>query len=649
MNDNLFDPDSLEEGIDVEAKKAQGKDGKGAVPVSLWESYSAFANTQGGSILLGVEERDDGFFAVGIENVNRVLEDFWATVNNSSKVSANILNDSQVSVLKLGSASVISIKVPRAQRKQRPVYINNNPLTGTYRRNHSGDYRCTDEEVKRLLAEQQYDARDSHQLERYVLDDLDMESLEAYRNRLASRTPDHPFLTLDTQGLLRGLGGWWVNRATGEEGLTLAGLLMFGTQTSIQEAVPNYFVDYREYDTADTKINWSDRLVPDGTWSGNLFDFYRSVTQRLYRDLKVPFKLEGDQRQDDTPIHKALREALVNALVHADYSERASVLVVKAPGYFGFRNPGHMRVPIADALRGGTSDCRNRSLQKMFSLIGLGEQAGSGIPRVLQHWNSQHYRPPELWEKDQPVVTLMRLRTVSLLPEEVLKTLAADFGDCFEQLDEHSRIALATAEVEGYVSNTRLQQICELHPRDITMLLQSLVQDGFLLVDGRGPATTYRLPNRTPIDRAVPEFDGELSSRSNGASSRLNRQSSRPSEVSSRPSDTSSRANEVKADEDPISEEVWAKLEAIAEPVRTVRRSDPSLSRDVIIRLCDNRFLMLNQLSELLGRESESLRKRLIGSMLQEKLLEWRFPQQPNHERQAYRATELGLQSLSNR
>ncbi|MGL5661450.1 MAG: hypothetical protein ACRC2U_07920 [Aeromonas sp.] len=68
--------------------------------------------------------------------------------------------------------------------------------------------------------------------------------------------------------------------------------------------------------------------------------------------------VEG-QRKSDTPVHIALREALVNCLVHADYSERASVLVVKRPDMFGFRNPGLMRIPLDDVISGGNTDCRN--------------------------------------------------------------------------------------------------------------------------------------------------------------------------------------------------------------------------------------------------------------------------------------------------
>jgi predicted HTH transcriptional regulator len=76
----------------------------------------------------------------------------------------------------------------------------------------------------------------------------------------------------------------------------------------------------------------------------------------------------------------------LNRLIHADDSDRASVLVVKSPAGFSFRNPGLMRLPVAQALHGGASDCRNRTLHQMFLLINLGERAGSGVPKIRSGW-----------------------------------------------------------------------------------------------------------------------------------------------------------------------------------------------------------------------------------------------------------------------
>ncbi|MGH9340940.1 MAG: ATP-binding protein, partial [Acidobacteriota bacterium] len=293
---------------------------------------------------------------------------------------------------------------------------------------------------------------------------------------------------------------------------------MFGKLRPILEAVPHYVVDYQERRPGLQEIRWVDRITTDGTWSGNLYDFYRRTIQRLFEGLKVPFRLEGDTRIDETPVHVALREALVNALIHADYTGRVSILVVKRPDLFGFRNPGTMRLPLEDAINGGMSDCRNRNLQKMFQLVGLGEQAGSGIPRIYNGWRQQHWWLPEFAEAMQPEQTILTLRTFSLLPDETLQSLDRRFGPPFRSLTETQRLALATAEIEGQVTHGRLRSMTTEHSHDLTKALASLVKAGFLESAGASRGTVYFFPGeQAKVERtlstggfAFPEDDQQL-------------------------------------------------------------------------------------------------------------------------------------------
>lgn len=159
---SILDIEELSEGCDVEAKKASGRDGQGELPRSFFESYAAMANTYGGAIFLGIEEKTTGkFAAIGIGDPHRVLKSLWDGLNNRQQVSTNLLSDSMVEVIEVQSKSVIRIQVPRARRSQRPVYIGQNPFTGTYRRNYEGDYRCDEETVKRMMAEQVEEIRDA--------------------------------------------------------------------------------------------------------------------------------------------------------------------------------------------------------------------------------------------------------------------------------------------------------------------------------------------------------------------------------------------------------------------------------------------------------------------------------------------------------
>ena len=470
------------EGVDFEAKSAQGRDGRGEVPRSVWETYAAMANTQGGDIVLGVREHLDGSLDVlGIGDPTRVVKSFWDEVNNPQTVNLNVLRNDDVRVVEDRGQSVVHVAVPRATREQRPVYTGPNPLTGTYRRNHEGDYRCTEREVRRMIADAEQDQRDARILPGYTLGDLDAGSLAAYRNEFRSANPNHVWLTEDDAGLLAQLGGWRRDRETGEEGLTLAGLLMFGALRPILDALPDYVLDYREVPEEAPGVRWTDRVTTDGTWPGNLYGFYRRAFARLVEGLRVPFQTESGRRVDETPVHRALKEALVNALIHADYSASTPILVLKKHGLFSFRNPGSLRIPPERVRAGGTSDCRNRNLQKMFQMIGAAEQAGSGFPTILGAWKDQHWRPPSLVERFEPEHVTLRLSTASLLPEDVLAQLQSRFGETFTALDGSARTAVATAAIEGRVTNGRLQEVLNLHPSALTQLLRSLVDSGFLI------------------------------------------------------------------------------------------------------------------------------------------------------------------------
>lgn len=129
----------------LEAKKSQG-----GLPESIWETYSAFANTVGGLILLGVIEQEDKSFAtVPLDNPDQLAADFWNTLNRPGVVSANILEPEDVDILESGGNRIVVIRVPPAKR--RPVWIGNDPYTGSYWRHGEGDYRIPADVVKKLL------------------------------------------------------------------------------------------------------------------------------------------------------------------------------------------------------------------------------------------------------------------------------------------------------------------------------------------------------------------------------------------------------------------------------------------------------------------------------------------------------------------
>lgn len=649
----LDDIRTLKESFELECKLAAGKDGNGELPKDFWETYSAFANSDGGDILLGVEEKKGRFQLGGIKNVTRVMDDLWNLANNSQKASANVLKQDYVHEIQIDGKTLIRVHVPRATRRQRPVFVGGNPISGTFTRQNSGDYHCDEESVRRMLAEQVEDSRDNEILFGFDVEDLDLDSFNAYRQLYASRQPDHVWNELDPQAFLRNIGGWRLDRETGRGGLTRAGLLMFGQLPSIQESFPNYMLDYQERPEANVESRWLDRLTLDGTWPGNLFDFYRRVIKKLTSDLKVPFSLEGDVRQDNTPVHQALREALVNTLVHADYTGRASILVVKRPDMFGFRNPGQMRVPHEIAVQGGESDCRNRLIHQMFQYVGFGERAGSGIPKIYHGWDSQHWRAPLLYEKSQPSEqTLLELRMLDLLPEGAISRLQEHFGERFSELGHLERLILATALTEQVVRHQRMAEITTEHTHDLTQAFQALTKNGFLITTGRGRGTVYCLPGqRFPTPDQTFSDGGMIAS---AAMSEAQSGGSGHSRASSGHNDFSSglseRMPEGWLNVQGLDKHLIDKVELLDEQLRQEliqqacdANEKKRLVREdmegIILELCKSHYLTLPVLCNLLQRKPDPLRKHYLKPLVEQGALALAFPTTPTHPLQAYTAT----------
>jgi len=132
----------------LEAKRALG-----GLPHSIWETYSAFANTLGGVILLGVEEKNDHTFQpVDLPNPQLLIDEFWEIINDQKLVSANILGDEDVYILKVKGRHIIVIQVPCASDVDRPVYVEGNPFHAYYR-SGDGDYLFSKEEIQRMVCE----------------------------------------------------------------------------------------------------------------------------------------------------------------------------------------------------------------------------------------------------------------------------------------------------------------------------------------------------------------------------------------------------------------------------------------------------------------------------------------------------------------
>ena len=414
---DFFNIEKYKENNRLEAKAAAV-----GLPKSLWATYSAFANTNGGIILLGVtEDAQHQLHVEGVNDADALVIDFWNIINNQSKISINVLNDKDVIVREFDGKKIIIINVPRAQRYDKPIYLDGN-LFSSYKRNGEGDYRCTKEVIQAMLRDASPKTQDMLVLGNMNLDVFDKDTIKRYRIRMQGIRPGHVWEALEDVDFLYRIGA--VGRdADGKLHPTAAGLLMFGYEYEIVREYPHYFLDYREKLDDDTR--WSDRFVSSsGDWSGNIYDFYFRVYNRIAQSVKVPFALDGISRIDDTELHKALREALANTLINADYYGNTGVVIERNITSITMTNAGTFRIDLDEAINGGISDPRNSGLIKMFSLINIGERAGSGLPMIFKAWTGTDFAMPDITEKENPD------RVCLILPVESLGEVGLTSARC---------------------------------------------------------------------------------------------------------------------------------------------------------------------------------------------------------------------------
>ena len=320
---------------------------------------------------------------------------------------------------------------------------------------------------------------------------IDTESLKGFRNHHKSYRPEHVFNNLPDEEYLERIGA----AGYGEDSKlhpTTAGLLMFGEEYHIVREFPEYFLDYREM--LDPTIRWTDRLQSSsGDWSGNVFDFFFRVNSKIAKDIKKPFKLEGITRIDDTPVHKAVREALVNCLVNTDYFLPCGVVIKKEDDKLVIENSGSIRTGKKQMLRGGISDPRNKTLMKMFNIIGIGERAGSGIPDIYQVWENEGWPMPVVEESYNPDRTRLSLefsKKQAIKTSDKKQAIKTSDKNKLQKTQEKEELIREYLRQNGLSKTSEIAEYIELSPARTRALLSDMTD---VVVEGANKNRKYRL------------------------------------------------------------------------------------------------------------------------------------------------------------
>lgn len=492
MKEDLLEELNLKEDHERECKLTTG-----GLPESIWETYSSFANTNGGTILLGIKEHRDSFTVEGLteKQIIKYQKDFWSTLNDRNKVSKNILLNHHVNPVPVGDKQILRIDVPAADRHDKPIYIGTDPMKGTYKRDYEGDFLCTEEAVRAMFADQRDVSGDIEVLDEMGLDVLNQDTIKGYRIIFEQLHSGHPWNALENDEFLMKLRAVAKNKK-GSLSPTIAGLLFFGEAYHITEVFPNYFLDYRE-ECDDKAVRWLFRTHSnEGDWSGNIYDFFCKVRTRMDDEVAVPFanRREG-YRVDRVDVHDALEEALANALAHANYYGRRGILVVKKGKKLTISNPGTIRVTKEEFYAGGNSDPRNPNILKMFGFVNVGERAGSGVDKILTAWKEQNWKEPEFdfSERSDRVTLKLEVGQVVYIPG------AADIRN--ENTDQAVQMPMSKEEKildyirqHGSISTQKVMELCNYKSRTgARNLLEKLMKSGKIEKIGENTNTIYTI------------------------------------------------------------------------------------------------------------------------------------------------------------
>lgn len=356
---------------DFEVKEAHNK-----LPNNVWETVSAFCNTAGGWIVLGVKQIGKNFEIQGVENGEKVESDFLNTLRSGQKLNYPIYPIAKK--YQFGEKTVLAFFIASSPNK--PVYFGT--INNTFIRSGSGDRRATDMEIAALFRDQMFGVKSEQSVPNTSFNDLNLDSLKDYRLYLnAINIPSLGALaTKDDVSFCNYL------HITDEFGqLTYSGLMMFGKGEKIIQHIPTFCIDYveingRNVDEADTRYNYR---IPE---QENLWNAFRVIIRRLQNIVDVPFKIDDKGRNiGDTSQFEILREALVNLLMHADQFNSIRSCIRVFTDHIEFANGGAIPVSLESIKGKCYTNPRNPTLARLFRLANVAENLGFGLNK-LQKW-----------------------------------------------------------------------------------------------------------------------------------------------------------------------------------------------------------------------------------------------------------------------
>lgn len=574
---------------------------------SVMETVCSYANEPGlggGYILLGVAADNGCLFPqyklVNIDDPDKFQKDFVSQCSSMFNIPVR----PKVDVEKVDGNTIIKIKVDELVQTQKPLFFQTEGLpTGAYRRVGPTDQRCTEDDMHIFYSD--YKSYDQTTIEGSSISDIDENALNRYRALREKVNPAAEELTYGDQDLLEALG--CVSKQNKTE-LTLAGLLLFGSSKALRSSYPMLRVDYVR--------------VPGNEWVQNPDDRFTTIDMRgplltlLYRlmdaingDLPKGFLLGEDDLQASSvglPT-KALREAIVNALMHRSYREHRPTQVVRYDNRIEIINPGYS-LKAEEKLGEPGSETRNPFIAAVFHETNLAETKGSGIRAMRKLMQNSHLVPPTFDSDRQHNQFTSRLLLHHFLDEKDLQWLS-QFDE--HQLNDEQKQALIFVREVGAIDNATYRQMSNCDVIQASYELRQLKKIGLFNSKGKGKGTYY-VPSDT-LSTPVEDLSTGVKNLSAGVK-----------EVSTPVEDLSTPAL--------IDTSIKEQIDNLK-----LREHDASKMKNIIIQICQKRAVKAVEIANILGKGEDYIKRKYLTEMIDDGELTYLYPEMKNHPQQAYK------------
>ena len=645
-----------DESVEIEAKR--GSD----VGKSMLETISAFSNepdSNGGYLVLGVV-RDEKTLKYEVEGVEK-LDDVKTSLSTVCRENFNIPIRPNIYTETFDGKTAIIAYIQEAEPQQKPVFIKSKGVkTGAYRRISSTDQRCTDEDLMLFVQLKNRRSFDETPLPEATVEDFEPRALQEYKRLRTEINSAAEELTYSDEELLDALGATVVYK--GNRCATIAGILLFGKSIALRKYFPMMRVDYMRVSGNEWMQDVENRYESSLEMREALVLMIRRLINQIMEDIPKRFSLpENSPQRKDIPLipFRVVREAVANALMHRDYNLHSAIQVVRYGNRIEIINPGYSLIADENLGEPGASRMRNPRIAGVLRDLNYAETKGTGIRTMRRMMQEANLTTPIINSERRMNIFKLALSDIHFIEQEDIKWLET-FKDC-NLADEESR-ALLFVRKFGSIDNAAFRSINQgTDTLKASRYLQRLRDLNLLEQRPQGSATYYVAGSR--LTETFEEAERQRSLFPKEFQSLSDKTESLPYKEGSLSDKTIYPVDSLIYPVDKTIYWVDKVINYVDKTLSTkLKYSRPDLALEIekagkrgtveeieilILRLCDWKTLRSIEIASLIGRNQDHIKTAYLRRMIRDGLLEYKFPENPSHNKQAYRTTEKGKRELS--